>query len=307
MSTLAKSFFSPLRIIIPWFMDMVVVSDPEQIRHIDASGDVDRLHVNGTAALPWWVRFFFSATKFHDDRRDLWFVPFESAADPSYPERHAYLQAKVDEGYTRNDVVTIADMLTAQVDDGTLAHAMVQVVNRRFFTKEIPCPITRAAKETLQSFGEAKSPARYRRARQARAEILDYCEKNLEPGVHELDVSHNIGEVVQATAGALRRLSENIDTPIEEIFTQYAPTPQVPRVAVRRSRLGGLLWLPTRPGWTIVILKNGKAAAKTGDLFFTFGTGRPERACVFMNFFRQFMTELQAELRIRKANIRKSV
>src|SRR5262249_55026598 len=108
---------------------------------------------------------------------------------------------------------------------------------------------------------------------------------------------HNIGEVVQATVRALRDLKDNLDAPIAQTFTANAPTPQVPRIAVKRTNLGGLLWVPTRPGKTVVILKNGQAAAQTHDLLFTFGTGRSERACVFMRFFLEFMTDLQRELR----------
>src|SRR5262245_51215967 len=129
MANFLKALFNPLRIIIPGFMDVVVVSDPEQIKQIEASGDVDRLNVNGTARLPWWVRFFFRATKFHDDERELWFCPFESANNPTYRPRRAYLEQKVAEGYSREDVSRIADLLTSDSDDQTLAHAMVQVVN----------------------------------------------------------------------------------------------------------------------------------------------------------------------------------
>src|SRR5262249_45570449 len=111
-----------------------------------------------------------------------------------------------------------------------------------------------------------------------------------------LDVGHNIGEVVQASTAALRRLNENLDRPIEETFTRYAPTAQVPRIAVRASRLAGLLRSPTTPCKTVVILKVAEAAAPSGALFYTFGTGRPERSCVFMGFFLEFMKDLQAEL-----------
>src|SRR5437764_7385231 len=88
---------SPRRIKIPFLVDLVTVSDPDQIRRIEATGDVDRLHVFDSASLPWWVRYFFRATKFHDDKRDLWFCPFESASNPTYPGRRAYLEQKVEE------------------------------------------------------------------------------------------------------------------------------------------------------------------------------------------------------------------
>src|SRR5262249_22540048 len=188
MATFLKSLLSPLRVKIPFLLDMVVVSDPEHIKKIEVSADVDRLHAYPTASLPWWVRFFFRATKFHDDERDLWFCPFESASNPTYRPRRDYLQGKVDAGYTRQDVQNIAALLNADADDETLAHEMVQVVNRRFFGKEVPLPITRAAKYTLQSFVEAIFPWKYRRARRSRKEILDYCANNLDAHVHVLDV-----------------------------------------------------------------------------------------------------------------------
>jgi hypothetical protein len=293
----------PLRIIIPWFMDLVVVSDPESISKIEGLGDVDRLHAYQTSMLPWWVRFYFRATKFHDDERDLWFFPFESASNASFHSRRAYLEAKVAEGYQPKDVQRIADILTAKVDDDSLAFEMVQVVNGRFFGKEIPRAVTQAAKYTLQKFSEAIFPWKYRRAREARKEVLGFCEKNLPAGVHILDVGHNIGEVVQSTAVALRQLAENLDQPVEETFTKYAPTMQVPRIAIKRSKLNGLLWLPMKPGRTVVIFKIAKAAAQRHDVLFTFGTGRAERSCVFRNFFLQFMRDLQTELKARrKAN-----
>src|SRR5262249_46236602 len=156
------------------------------------SGDVDRLHAYPTASLPWWVRYFFRATKFHDDERDLWFCPFESATNPTYHPRRTYLEGKVAAGNSPEDVRRIAELLNANADDATLAQEMVQVVNRRFFGKEIPRPVTKAAKYTLQDFSEAIFPWKYRRARQSRKQILDYCAANLDPGVHVLDVGHNI-------------------------------------------------------------------------------------------------------------------
>src|SRR5262249_34682905 len=139
-------------------------------------------------------------------------------------------------------------------------------------------------------------PWAYARAIRSREAILEFCEKNLESGIHVLDVGHNIGEVVQASTAALRHLDDNLDRPLEETFTRYAPTGQVPRTPLRPSPLGGLLRSPTTPGKTVVILKVAAAAATSGDLSYTFGTGRPERACVFMGFFLDFMKDLQAEL-----------
>ncbi|MDJ0531650.1 MAG: hypothetical protein QNJ70_03990 [Xenococcaceae cyanobacterium MO_207.B15] len=64
---------------------------------------------------------------------------------------------------------------------------------------------------------------------------MSYCEHSLPKDVHILDVGHNIGEVVQAAAGSLKTLKNNLDKPVEDVFTEYAPTPQVPRIAVKAS------------------------------------------------------------------------
>ncbi len=297
-----KSLFNPLRIKLPFLLDIIVVSDPEQIKKIETSGDVDRLHTYDTASLPWWVKFYFSATKFHDDERDLWFCPFESSSNPTYKPRRAYLEEKVATSYTQKDVKKIAELLKTNVSDEVLAYEMVQVVNGRFFGKEIPLPITQAAKCPLQSLSEAILPWKYIRGRKAQQQIMNYCEQNLTKGVHILDVGHNIGEVVQTSTGALRRLKDNLDKPIEEIFTTHALTIQVPRIVVKSSKLDGLLLFPTSPGKTVLIYKIAEAAAKTKDIDFTFGTGSPERTCVFKDFFLAFMNDLQKELKVAESS-----
>jgi hypothetical protein len=292
-----RSLFNPLRIRIPFVLDLVLVSDPEHIRRIEASGDVDRLHRYDTGALPRWLRLYFKATRFYDVARDLWFLALESVSNPTYEKRRVYLEAKVATGYTEHDVNRIAELLHANVDDDVLGYEMVQVVNRRFVGEEIPRPITRAAKHTLQSFGEAILPWKYARAITSQQQVTNYCARTLPRDVHALDIAHNIGEVVKTTARALRMLNENLEKSVEEIFTSHPLTPEVPRIAVRPSRLDDLLLFPTRTAWTVVIYKIGRAAARTNDLLFTFGTGRPARACVFMDFFLGFMRDLQKTLR----------
>ncbi|HEU4333812.1 MAG TPA: hypothetical protein VFT32_04900, partial [Candidatus Eisenbacteria bacterium] len=156
-----------------------------------------------------------------------------------------------------------------------------------------------AANHTVQDLPASLLPWTYRRGVASQRKIVDHCARTLPEGTHLVDVGHNIGEVVQATAGALRRVAANPDTPVERLFTEHAPTPQVLRIAVRPSTIGGLLRGPMRPGWTVVILKVGEAARRSGDLRFTFGSGGPERLCVFQEFFMNFMRDLQAALRER--------
>ncbi len=291
-----KSLFNPLRINIPFLLDIIIVSDPEQIKKIENSGDVDRLHYYDTKSLPWWVKLYFRSTKFHDDERDLWFCPFEPTSNPTYLPRRTYLEEKTATGYSQDDVKKIAQLLKTNTSDDVLAHEMVQVVNKRFFEQEVPQEITETAKYTVQKFSEAVLPWKYAKGVKSQKEIMSYCEHSLPKDVHILDVGHNIGEVVQAAAGSLKTLQNNLDKPVEDVFTEYAPTPQVPRIAVKASTFDGLLSSPTTPGKTVLILQIAKAAAQTKDIWFTFSTGKSERACVFKDFFLNFMNDLQKEL-----------
>ncbi len=302
MLSSSQAVSQPRRINIPFIIDLVIVTDASQIKAIETSGNVDRLHAYDTAVLPWWVKFYFQATKFHDAERDLWFCPFESTTNPTYQPRRTYLEEKVATGYSPNDVQKIAQLLKTNADDEVLAQEMVQIVNQRFFGKEIPVTMTQIAKHTLQKISEAIIPTKYKRAQKSQQEIMNYCAQNLSQDVHILDIGHNIGEVVQTTTGALKVLKENLDKPVEDIFTAHPLTPQAPRIATQASTFEGLLSSPAKPGKTVFLFKIGDAAIQTQDILFTFGTGSEERVCVFKDFFLQFMRDLQQELKSNPGN-----
>jgi len=297
MANMITTLFRPLRIKIPFLVDIVYISDPEQIKKIEASGAVDRLHTYGTKSLPFWIKTFLSATRFCDYERDLWFLSLESDHSPEIAERRKRLETEIAKGYSPSDVQNIAALIKAKADDEKLAYAITQVVNRRFFGQDVPPQIARAAQHTLQRLGETILPWKYLRARASQKKIMAYCETALGGRAHLVDIGHNIGETVQTTSIALRLLSANLDKPVEEIFTRHALTTKVPRIATKSTRFDGLLLFPTVPGKTVLILQIEKAAAKSNDLRFTFGTGRSERACIFKDFFLDFMRDLQKTLR----------
>jgi hypothetical protein len=297
MASIVKSLFGPLRIWIPFLVDVIFVSDPQQIKRIEGSGEVDRLHAYGTKALPFWIKTFFRATRFCDAERDLWFLSLESKKNSNYGQRYTSLQDKITSRPKPEDVETIADLLEANADDETLARAMTQIVNKRYFGEDVPRPVTRAAQHTLQDLPETVLPWKYFRARAAQKKIMAYCRQTLDGNAHHVDIGHNIGETVQTTTTALRRLYHNLDTPVDTIFTQHALTTQVPRIATKRTTFNGLLLFSTAPGKTVLIFRIKNAAAKSGNILFTFGAGVPERRCVFKDFFLDFMTDLQKALR----------
>ncbi|KAL3690217.1 hypothetical protein R1sor_016526 [Riccia sorocarpa] len=115
-------------------------------------------------------------------------------------------------------------------------------------------------------------------------------------------------------------LKENVDTPIEHLFTRKVncPTPSIPRVVTKETTLkahshheqdafcalNGLLSYPAKPASTIILLSNSSAAEQTNSLFFTFGSDGEYRVCALKDFFYNSMTALQAELKARRLAIR---
>jgi hypothetical protein len=289
--------FNPLRrITIRSLVDVIVVSKPEHITCIEGSGKVDRLHKYGTKSVPFWAKTFFKATRFYDFKRDQWFLSLESNTIGEYGERYESVSAKVRDWYTQEDVETIADLLEAKADDETLARAITQVVNRRFFGQDVPPPITRAAERTLQKMGETLCPWKYFRGRAAQKRIMAYCAKTLDGNMNLVDIGHNIGATVQTATVALRRLQKHLNERVEDIFTEDALTPVVPRIATEATDFNGLLRSDTTPGKTVLIYQIEKAAAESGEISFTFGAGLPARQCVFKDFFLAFMNDLKATL-----------
>jgi hypothetical protein len=129
------------RIRIPGLIDLITVSNLDQIKQIETSGEVDRLHAHSTVSLPGWVKFYFKATQFHDADRDLWFCPFESKSNPTYQPRRAYLEEKAAIGYRPEDAQQIAHLLKTNADDQTLTHAMIQRVSDPYPEKYRPLTV----------------------------------------------------------------------------------------------------------------------------------------------------------------------
>lgn len=297
-----NNVFKPLRITIPFVLDIIFISDPDRIKQIENSGDIDRLHYYETQSLPWWIQLYFPSTRFHDRQRDLWFTPFESSSNPTYLPRLTYLEEQMATGYSQDDVRRIARLLRTKASDESLAYEMVQIVNKRFFESNIPLEITTAAQSTLQKITEAFLPWNYFQGVKSQQKIMDFCKHNLASDIHPLDVGHNIGEIVKLTTGSLKILRENLNRSVEDIFTKHAPTTEVPRIAIKASTFNGMLSYPTIAGQTILVLNIAKAAAETKDLRFTFGTGTSERSCVFKEFFVNFMKDVQYELQREQVN-----
>ena len=72
---------------------------------------------------------------------------------------------------------------------------------------------------------------------------------------------------------------------------------QVPRIALGPSTFSGLLAKPAVPNTTIFFLGISESAGITKSLFYTFGTGVPERSCPFKPFFEAFMGDVQKQLK----------
>ncbi|BBN09873.1 hypothetical protein MPTK1_4g23420 [Marchantia polymorpha subsp. ruderalis] len=300
----------PLRIDIPLPfipIDVVLVTDAAQIMTLTNHPDVDHLHALPTDKLPFWSTWFFSGTRFHNKSHDKWFLAFEPQSEAAqYSERRKVFEDKLSSGFAGEDVKSLADQIASGASEEQVAVSLAQIVDARFMKSElnsIPVEVVRETRHVLPTnLVAALVPGNQKRGVQAQEATYSFCQKNAQPGLDVMDVTHNVGSVVTIMAVAVLKLKDNLDTPIEHLFTRKSncPTPQVPRVVMRETNLNGLLRYPGRPSSTIVMLSISSAAEQANSLFFTFGTGTEWRACPFKDFFFNFMTALQAELKTRR-------
>ena len=112
-------------------------------------------------------------------------------------------------------------------------------------------------------------------------------------------------EVHQSLRGAVSTglISKHVFIPdnltVHLVATMLSPSAlpvQVPRVALAASKFGGLLSYPAKPGKTVFFLNISKAAGMERSLFWTFGTGVPERSCPFKPFMMSFLKDVQKQL-----------
>ena len=80
-----------------------------------------------------------------------------------------------------------------------------------------------------------------------------------------------------------------------QVFSQMCHM-QVPRIALAASTFNSLLAYPAVPQKTMFLISINKAAGTTGSLYYTFGTGVPERSCVATSFIMSFLQDVQAGL-----------
>ncbi|KAG6558085.1 hypothetical protein Mapa_000266 [Marchantia paleacea] len=301
----------PLRIDLPLPfipIDVVLVSDSAQIVSITGNPDVDRLHAQPTEKLPFWARWYFSATRFHNKRHDKWFLAFEPQSERvEYSERRKLIVDGLKTGFADADVKALADQISSNASEEAIAVTITQIVNGRFMARpgkdSIPLEHVQEARNLLQtSILDALVPGHRQAGEKAQEATYDFCSKNVRPGTNVMDAAHNVGNAANIVVSAIMTLKANLDTPIEHLFTRKGncPTPQVPRVVMKDTTLNGLLSYPGRPSSTIILLNISQAAEQTESLFFTFGTGSEKRACAFKEFFFDFMSALQSELKSRQ-------
>ncbi|BBN08796.1 hypothetical protein MPTK1_4g14540 [Marchantia polymorpha subsp. ruderalis] len=300
----------PLRIDLPLPfipIDVVLVSDSTQIVSITGNPDVDRLHAQPTEKLPFWTRWYFSGTRFHNKSHDKWFLAFEPQSETvEYSERRKLIVDGLSTGFVDADVKAIADQISSNASEEAIAVTITQIVNGRFMgpgKDSIQLAHVQEARNLLQtSILDALVPGHQQAGVKAQEATYDFCSKNVRPGTNVMDAAHNVGNTANIVVSAIMTLKANVDTPIEHLFTRKGncPTPQVPRVVMKDTTLNGLLSYPGRPSSTIILMQISEAAEQTNSLFFTFGTGSERRVCAFKDFFFDFMSSLQSELKSRQ-------
>lgn len=295
------------RTTIPCIIDRINVTDPELIRKITAHPDVDRIHGVPTTDKPWWIKAYFPTTRFLD-RSDDMFVPLTSTRDERYSGRRGYVEDKVKDGVSAEDVKKIAFLMHTKAPQEELERAVVNGVNRRFYGKDVPNEVVESAGKTCDKLVDAVTSG-YFPAVHHQGKVLDFIEANPDGlgGCPVADFSHHIGAAVQLLTPSCQYLLEekNRNREVRDIFTQddMPTTIQTPRIALRDTTIDGLLDKPAKKNWTVFILQIREAAAQTKDTLFTFGAGVDERQCAFKFAFQQLMADLQAELaRLEKAD-----
>ncbi|KAL2632267.1 hypothetical protein R1flu_016953 [Riccia fluitans] len=300
----------PLRIDLPLPfipIDVVLVSDASQIVSISTNVDVDRLHGQPTEKLPRWVRWYFSATRFHNKSHDKWFLAFEPQSESAqYKERLKLLKDKLNEGFEQSYVEKVANQILRNAPEDEIAVILTRMVTIRFMSETsedlITADVVKKARTLLKtSILEAFGPGNQKNGVSAQEATYSFCERNVAQGENAMDATHTIGVIAASLTFAVNKLKENPDVSIDNLFTRKSncPTPMVPRVVMRETTLNGLLSYPGRPSSTIIFLSISSAAEQTSSLFFTFGSGGEYRVCAFKQFFYDFMTALQAELKTR--------
>lgn len=295
----------PLRIDLPLPfvpIDIVFVSEPNQVKAINQSPNVHHLHSIPTKDMPKWCQLFFSATNFHNFKRDKWFLAFESDSDPTYVTRRAMHDNRARQGFTHEDVHRVAQLCQANADEETVADALAQIVAGKILGKEIPRNIVREARKTLKNpqIVDALIPGHYSAGAKGEDTMFRWCQANVPEGVEPIDGSHAIGSTSRPFAHAVMVLKDNLDTPVEYLFTRSknCPTQNLPRFTSEVTTLNGLLDRPSIPAKTVIIFLILQAAEKSSSLFFTFGAGIPgNRICAMKDFIVNFLTALQQDLK----------
>ncbi|KAL3690216.1 hypothetical protein R1sor_016525 [Riccia sorocarpa] len=305
----------PLRIDLPLPfipIDVVLVSDASQIVTIARDPDVDRLHAHPTEKLPSWTQWYFSGTRYYNKVHGTWFLAFSPKTESSqYDDRIKHYWDKLDQGFEEAYVKEIAGQVLRNDSEEQIALTLTRMINLRFMSEKSQDAITPevvgTAREVLKSsLLDALQPGHQRRGVAAQKSLHSFCQRHMEEGKNASDATHNISSASTIVVDAVMTLKKNINTPIEHLFTRKAncPTPSIPRVVTKATTLNGLLSYPAKPGSTILFLSISSAAEQTSSLFFTLGSGSEYRVCAFKDFFYNFMTALQAELKARRSEIR---
>ena len=307
IKTLVLKQKEPLRIDLPLPfipLDIVFVSDAQQILTVNSDPSLDHLHKIDTKNLPRWCQWYFAGTHFHNGPRDKWFLAFETETCPSYAQRRATHDKLLASEYTDADVKQVAALIRANADEDAIADAVGQMVIGRSLLggTEIPQWLIKSARHFLRpQITDALVPGHYAASKKAQEDCYVWCAANgTPPGLATADTVHAFGSVLTKLASAITTLrNSNLDTPIDILFTRAknAPTPTTPRVFLQKSTLNGILSYPSVPDKTVVLLNNAKGAEQTNDMFYTLGGGNGNRVCAFKDYFQHFMTDLQQELR----------
>eukprot|EP00172_Hildenbrandia_rubra_P001516 Plantae.Rhodophyta-Hildenbrandia_rubra.ctg2081.p1 GENE.Plantae.Rhodophyta-Hildenbrandia_rubra.ctg2081~~Plantae.Rhodophyta-Hildenbrandia_rubra.ctg2081.p1 ORF type:complete len:334 (-),score=72.81 Plantae.Rhodophyta-Hildenbrandia_rubra.ctg2081:241-1242(-) len=297
------------------FIDVLWVSDPEDIRRLEASDKISRLHSEETKDIPAVARFVLQASMWFNPETDAWFMGMEAKdsikhpikRDVHYQKRISYIKDELRRGYTRDDV---DDMVVLLKDEKKKNYKLdverkaLQTVIGRFLKdggENLPDEFVKDTESTVSRPSQILNPITYQRGRRANLNVIRWLQKNMNPKGNLGDNAHNTHVTTKGFSRILLEYtkSDKFASP-RDFLTAFPAVKQLFRVATKDSKLENVLNKPLKnamiPYKTIVVLDIERATKDTGNDLYMFGAGVEERQCPFKNFFFEFLDETKQKI-----------
>lgn len=270
--------------------DVVTVSEPEYIRLLNEHPDIGR---PDQGRLPTAISALLYATQFHTSGfNNEYCVPYTTTGYGGYNARLGRTIENLKNGFTDGQFKEISQLVWSDLSNTEVATALVKLVGPTIIGLR---PGITVPDRIIQLMGEmdltmlVSSPFQYFKARSARHQIETWVKSldQFRDEEHVIDIVHDLINVYLGfTRGLLTLRGISDHDRIESFISSHPILPVSARTPFRDTTVDGLFeGDPLRRDRTMIVLENGEAARKTGDVSFVFGMGDGERQCPFQNLF----------------------